>query len=152
MGRKQRCRKRGHWAGRPQPSPLLLSHSHRHCGRGLRVAVRVKRLAFLGDFCKPVSRDTATSGWECCSCRLALRIIGLSQLAGGVLSKGREGWRTEITDIPTDPEVQGWRSPGSQAVEASGPRSGTEPEHLPPQTPHEGLWVRAKGQEAECEH
>lgn len=41
--------------GRPQLSSFCLSHSHRHSGRGSIVVIRVKILAFPGDFCKPAS-------------------------------------------------------------------------------------------------
>lgn len=95
MGRKQRYQKQGHWAGRPQLSPFCLSQSHRHCGRGLIVVIRVKSLAFPGDFCKPAPRESAAHEPPQVVMLLmqALRIIELSQLVGVILSKGQAGWR-----------------------------------------------------------
>lgn len=62
--------------------------------------------------------------------------------------EGRTVWRTEIPDVPTGPEVHGWRSPGSRVVDASGRGSRAEPTPLPPQRP-QGSVGRNQGHEAE---
>lgn len=150
MGRKQRYQQEGNWAGRHLCSgstgsherlSFCLSHFPRHNGQGLIVVIRVKILAFSGDFsqaCIPgQSADNKSPRVV-----MFLRQAGsennwIELMAMVILSKERFGGQK--SDILTDLEVQGRRSLGSRVVDASRHGFRTEPTHLPPLTPQESV-------------